>query len=92
MIKLDIEFNSVKELYDRLLPALRTKKNEMLRAGYLYIKEEDIWNYLKQVKWQNASDLSLYEMVADVLNTENDTIEAYMKQKLKGEKREIYLD
>lgn len=89
---MDIEFHSVKELYDRLLPALRTKKNEMLRVGYSYVKEEDIWNYLKQVKWQNASNLSLYEMVNDVLNTDNDTIDSYMKQKLKGEKREIYLD
>lgn len=89
---MDIEFTSVKELYDRLTPALRTKKNEMKRCGYSYIKEEDIWNYLKQIKWQNATDLSLYEMVNDVLNTDNETIDTYIKQKLKNEKRELYLD
>ena len=89
---MDIQFNSVKELYDRLLPALRTKKNEMKRCGFNYIKEEDIWNYLKQIKWQNATNLSLYEMVGDVLNTDNEIIETYIKQKLNSEKREIYLD
>lgn len=92
VFKLDIEFTSVKELYDRLTPALRTKKNEMKRCGYTYIQEEDIWNYLKQVKWQNATDLSLYEMVGDVLNTDNEIIDTYIKQKLKNEKRELYLD
>lgn len=92
VFKLDIEFTSVKELYDRLTPALRTKKNEMKRCGYAYIQEEDIWNYLKQVKWQNATDLSLYEMVGDVLNTDNEIIDTYIKQKLKNEKRELYLD
>lgn len=89
---MDIQFNSVKELYDRLLPALRTKKNEMKRCGFNYIKEEDIWNYLKQIKWQNATNLSLYEMVGDVLNTDNEIIDTYIKQKLNSEKREIYLD
>lgn len=89
---MDIQFTSVKELYDRLRPALRTKKNEMIRCGYSYIQEEDIWNYLKEMKWKNASNLSLYEMVGDVLNIDNDTIDSYMKHKLKSEKREIYLD
>jgi len=92
VFEMDIQFNSVKELYDRLLPALRTKKNEMKRCGFNYIKEEDIWNYLKQIKWQNATNLSLYEMVGDVLNTDNEIIDTYIKQKLNSEKREIYLD
>lgn len=92
VFEMDIEFNSVKELYNRLLPALRTKKNEMNRCGYTYIQEEDIWNYLKQIKWQNATNLSLYEMVGDVLNTDNETIDTYIKQNIQKEKRELYLD
>lgn len=81
-----IEFQSIKELYDRLLPALKTKKTEMLRLGIDYIQEEDIWNYLKEIKWKKASNLSLYEMVNDVLNTDNSLIENYLKNKLKSRK------
>lgn len=89
-IKMDIVFNSVQELYERLKPALRTKQNEMKREGYTYIKSDDIWNYLKEVKWKNASNLSLYEMVSDVLNVDNGMIDSYLKQKLNLNDREIY--
>ena len=88
---MDLEFNNLSELYERLKPALRTKKNEMNRRGYTYIRLEDIWNYLKVVKWKRASVLSLHEMVSDVLNTHDETIDAYLKQKLKSTNREIYL-
>lgn len=81
-----IEFQSIKELYNRLLPALRTKKIEMNRVGINYVQEEDIWNYLKEIKWKKANNLSLYEMVNDVLNTDNSLIENYLKNQLKTRK------
>lgn len=88
--KMDVEFNSLEELYNRLKPALITKRNEMKRNGYKYIKVEDIWNYLKEVKWKKAKDLSLYEMVSDVLNVDDLLIDDYLKQKLNLKNREIY--
>lgn len=87
---MEVEFNSLEELYNRLKPALITKKNEMNRSGYQYIKIEDIWNYLKEVKWKKAKDLSLYEMVSDVLNVDDLLIDDYLKQKLNLKNREIY--
>ena len=89
-IKMEIEFNSLEELYNRLKPALTTKKNEMNRNGYKYIKIEDIWNYLKEIKWKKAKDLSLYEMVSDVLNIDDLLIDDYLKQKFNLKNREIY--
>lgn len=88
---MNLEFSNLKELYNRLKPALQTKKNEMNRKGYNYIKVEDIWNYLKEVKWKQASNLSLHEMVSDVLNAEDGIIDAYLKQKLNQKDRNIYL-
>jgi len=85
-----MEFNSLQELYDRLKPALVTKRNEMERNGYNYIKLEDIWNYLKEVKWTKTTDLTLYEMVDDILNTDDQIIDTYLKQKLNSTRREIY--
>ena len=40
---MDIEFNNVKELYERLKPALTTKVTELKRNDLDYIKIEDIW-------------------------------------------------
>lgn len=87
-----IEFQNVKQLYNRLLPALRTKKSEMNRVGIDYVQEEDIWNYIKEIKWKKANNLSLYEMVNDVLNTDNSLIENYIKNKLKSKKTKPNLE
>ena len=79
---MDFEFNSLKDLYNHLKPALETKTSELKRVGYTYIKEEDVWNYLKENKWKKAQDLSLHEMVDDILNTDNALIDSYFKNKV----------
>lgn len=89
---MDIEFKSLEELYQRIKPALLTKKNEMHRSGYTYIKEEDIWNYLKEIKWKNSKDLSLSDMVSDILNTDDINIDSYLKGKLNKTDRTVYFD
>lgn len=87
---MDINFNSLEELYRRIKPALITKKEEMNRTNYPYIKEEDIWNYLKEVKWQKTLDLSLSEMVNDVLNCDDIAVDNYLKEKLNLKERTVY--
>ena len=47
---MDVAFNSLEELYERIKPALTTKRREMHRNGFDYIKDEDIWNFLKEIK------------------------------------------
>lgn len=89
---MEIVFESLEELYKRIRPALRTKKEEMRRSGYIYIKEEDIWNYLKEVKWINSRNLSLHQMVSDVLNADNILIDKYLKEKLNMRNRIAYFD
>lgn len=89
---MDITFGSLEELYKRIRPALKTKKEEMKRAGYIYIKEEDIWNYLKENKWINSKNLSLYQMVNDVLNADDMLIDKYLKEKLNMRNRVVYFE
>lgn len=89
---MDLEIKSLEELYQRIKPALVTKKKEMHRDGYIYIKEEDIWNYLKEIKWKGAKNLSLYDMTSDILNTENIYIDQYLKDKLNLRNRSIYFN
>ena len=87
---MNYEFNSLEELYNRLKPALEAKRIQMKRNGFNYIKIEDIWNYLKEIKWKKARDLSLYEMVDDVLNIDDIVIDSYIRGKMNLKNREIY--
>jgi len=80
---MDIEFNSIKELYDRVTPALNTKVTELKRNDLDYIKKDDIWNYLKDKKWSNANNLLLYQMVDDILNLDNNEIDEYVKEEIR---------
>lgn len=89
---MDITFQSLTELYERIKPALKTKQREMKREGYSYIKEEDIWNYLKEVKWKNSKNLTLFDMVDDVLNTDSMVIDSHFKKELRTLKRRRNLE
>ncbi|MDD2181277.1 MAG: post-transcriptional regulator [Bacilli bacterium] len=89
---MDVVFNSLEELYERIKPALTTKRREMHRNGFNYIKEDDIWNFLKEVKWKSSSSLALHEMVRDVLNCDNDLIDNYLKTKLNLRNRRVYFE
>ena len=80
---MDIEFNSIKELYDRVTPALNTKVIELKRHDLDYIKKDDIWNYLKNTKWKMANNLLLYQMVDDILNLDNNEIDEYVKGEIR---------
>lgn len=89
---MDMEFSSLEELYNRLKPALRTKKRELKENGYGYLKIEDIWNYLKENKWKRSNNLSLNDMVSDILNADNEFIDDYFKEKLNSKNRNVYFN
>lgn len=78
----DMKFNNLKELYDRVLPALRSKVKELEKENLKYIKEEDVWEALKQTKWNKGKPLTLYDMVDDILNTDNAFFKDFVYKKL----------
>ena len=78
---MDIEFKSVGELYERLIPALATKEYELKRNGYSYIKKEDVWNYLTSYKWKSSNSLLLFQMVDDILNIDDILLKNYIEKK-----------
>ena len=87
-----IEFNSVEELYKRVKPALASKVREFRRNGIVFIKEEDVWNYLIEFKWKSGKGLELYNIVDDILNVDNNEVEKYVVSKMKNFKRKVNLD
>jgi hypothetical protein len=86
-----MEFKSLSELYSRIRPALVSRNSDLKRIGINYIKEEDIWNYLKETKWLKTSNLSLSEMVSDIFNVSSDNLEKYVKDKMNNMTREVNL-
>ncbi len=65
------QFKSENELYNYLDPVLKTKMVELHSYGYSFIKEKDIYTYLKNYKWVNSDELSVYDLVDDIIHTDN---------------------
>lgn len=69
-----IEFNNLQELKTRITPALNTKVKEINS----YVTEEDIWKYLK-AKWKTSTNLTLYDIINDIINLKKEVIEEYVR-------------
>lgn len=83
-----MEYKSEKELYQSLRGAFNVKLR-MIKDNYDYIKSIDIYNYLKITKWCKATNLSISEMVNDIISVDIQKVDEYIKEKIKKESREI---
>lgn len=77
-----MKFSSLEELYNKLIPAMDTKVNELRLNGISYINIDDIWNYNKSNNWVKSKDLTLSQCVNDILNTSDDKYKKYVKDKM----------
>lgn len=89
---MEIEFKSVRELYDRVTPALKSKVRELKKNNISYINENDIWNCLIELYWKKEKGLVLSEIVDDILNTDNNIFEEYKKEQMEKVKTELNMD
>lgn len=89
---MEFGINSSLDLYKRLLPAINCKLNELKKYNMDYIKREDIWNYLKNNKWDKEKGITLAEMVDDILNLDNMKLDSYAKNKLKNIEEKIEVE
>lgn len=76
------EFASLRELYFKVRPVLKLKKEELKKLGMNHIVEADIWNYLKNEKWIKTTNLSLSELVNDILECNIENLDIYTKKEL----------
>ena len=79
---MDYEFATKEELFKRVKPALMVKVNELIKLGYTYVTEVDVWDYLIQVKWINDKGLMLSDVVHDIINADVSGIVEYTKDKM----------
>lgn len=77
-------FNSLDALYKRLLPALKSKKKELIRIGITSINEKNIWDYLSTIKWVKSINLTLADMVNDIMTLDEKDLAKYMIEKVEA--------
>lgn len=82
-------FSNLQELFERVRPALKSKVKDLTRRGINYIQEVDVWNYLKINIWCKKSNLTLGEIVNDIMTVTTGELEQYVHSMIQKEKREI---
>lgn len=83
-----MEYSSQEELFKSLTGAFNVKIR-MCQDKYRYIKKEDIWNYLKINKWCKDKNLSISEMVNDIIEVDIKKVDLFLKKYLKEEERKL---
>lgn len=62
-----MEFSSQQELYNKLLPAFKVKKRLLIYSKHPDITNKDIWCYLIDNKWKKCHNLTLSDIVNDII-------------------------
>ena len=73
-----MEFTSLKQLYQKLLPAFAVKKRLISITKYKHINNEDIWQYLVKTKWSNSYNLQLSDIINDIITIEVDKVNTFL--------------
>lgn len=81
-------YKSQEELFNLLSGAFNVKLR-LINKEYNYIKKIDIWNYLKINKWYKDKNLTLSEMVNDIIEVDIIKVDLFLKEHLKKEKRSV---
>ncbi len=81
---MDYEFSSVLDLKAHIKPALDSKVRELQRKNINYVSQDDIFEYLRNMVWPLKSNLTLYNIVDDILNTDNEIFSNYVVSKMKN--------
>ena len=69
-----MEFTSQKQLYNKLLPVFNVKKRLIKNTEYKDITNQDIWYYLIENKWKNSYNLTISDIVNDIITLDLELI------------------
>lgn len=77
---MELEFKSEQELYERVLPALKSKKAELKRKGYKNITEENMWRFLATEIFAKMVDLTLADVVSYIIHIDEERLVQYINE------------
>jgi hypothetical protein len=83
-----MEYNTAEELFKSLKGAFNVKLR-MIKSKYDYITMVDIWNYLKINKWSKDKNLSISEMVNDIIDVDITKVDIFLKNHIKNTERSL---
>lgn len=75
-----MEYNSERELFEDLKGAFKVKLR-MIEGKYDNISMLDIYDYLKLNKWRYANDLTISEIVNDIIDVDIAKVEDYIESR-----------
>ena len=73
-----MEFTTQQELYVKLLPVFRVKTRLIQYNGYSEITNKDIWIYLGMNKWRYSNNLTISEVVNDIITVQLEEVSKYI--------------
>lgn len=73
-----MEFATQKDLYVKLLPAFKVKERLIKVTKYKYITNADIWIYLSKTKWKYSYNLTIFDIVNDIITISVEEINEYI--------------
>ena len=82
------EYTNIKELFEGLKPAFNVKLR-LINKEYDYITKTDIWNYLKIIKWCNDINLTIADMVDDIIMVDIFEVDKFVKEFIKKQERNL---
>lgn len=82
------EYKNMRELFNGLIPAFNVKLR-LIKKDYDYITKTDIWNYLKINKWCKDTNLTISEMVDDIILVDIYKVDRFLKEHLKRNDRKL---
>lgn len=72
-----MEFKSIKELYERVYPALFIKKRELKKMGII-VTEDEIWTYLSINIYKSKKNLTLADIVDEILKLDSIKLQEHL--------------
>ena len=74
-----MEFTSQQELYKKLLPVFNVKKRLIQNSKYKDITNQDIWFYLIETKWKTYHNLTISDIINDIITLDLELINKAIK-------------
>jgi len=69
-----MEYKNQLELYQKLVPVFKVKERLINVSQNNDVTINDIWHYLAVNKWKNSTNLTLADIVNDIINIDVDMI------------------
>ena len=84
---MDEDIKTKADLYRRIRPAMYVKIKEIKKNNHINVSYDELFSYLEDYVWRRRNNLTLYDIVIDILNLEVNELFAYLEVRRKNDKK-----